>query len=93
LVVIASFVSPTEYLRKMIQDIIKNLKMIYIKCSFEECARRDVKGMYKKAMAGEIKGFTNVHNSYEEPLSPYMVVDTEHNNLGQCVKQILNNLS
>ena len=45
--------------------------------SLEECARRDVNGLYKKAFAGEIKGFTGVDDPYEEPASPEIVVETE----------------
>ena len=50
---------------------------VYVKASVEECARRDVKGLYAKAFAGEIKGFTGVDDPYEEPVAPEIVVDTE----------------
>jgi adenylyl-sulfate kinase len=50
---------------------------VFIKASVQECARRDVKGLYEKAFAGEIKGFTGVDDPYEEPSSPEVVVDTE----------------
>jgi adenylylsulfate kinase len=50
---------------------------VYVKASVEECARRDVNGLYAKAFAGEIKGFTGVDDPYEEPASPEIVVDTE----------------
>ena len=50
---------------------------VYVKASVEECARRDVNGLYAKAFAGEIKGFTGVDDPYEEPESPEIVVDTE----------------
>ena len=50
---------------------------VFVKASVEECARRDVNGLYAKAFAGEIKGFTGVDDPYEEPLSPEIVVDTE----------------
>ena len=50
---------------------------VYVKASVEECARRDVKGLYEKAFAGEIKGFTGVDDPYEEPANPEIVVDTE----------------
>ena len=50
---------------------------MYVKASVEECARRDVKGLYAKAFAGEIKGFTGVDDPYEEPASPELVIDTE----------------
>jgi adenylyl-sulfate kinase len=50
---------------------------VYVRASVEECARRDVNGLYAKAFAGEITGFTGVDDPYEEPLSPDLVVDTE----------------
>jgi adenylylsulfate kinase-like enzyme len=50
---------------------------VYVKASVEECARRDVKGLYEKAFRGEITEFTGVSDPYEEPSSPELVVDTE----------------
>lgn len=50
---------------------------IYAKASVDECARRDVKGLYEKAMRGEIKEFTGVSDPYEEPLNPEIVCETE----------------
>ena len=50
---------------------------VYVKASVDECARRDVNGLYAKAFAGDIKGFTGVDDPYEEPESPELVVDTE----------------
>ena len=87
--VIASFISPTNEYRKMIKEIIGNLKLIYVKCSVEECEKRDVKGMYKKARAGKLKGFTGVSAVFEEPEDADLVVDTEKDNLGDCVKKII----
>ena len=50
---------------------------VHIAATVEECARRDVKGLYEKAFAGEIKGFTGVDDPYEAPESPELVIDTE----------------
>jgi adenylylsulfate kinase len=50
---------------------------VYVKVSVDAAAKRDPKGLYKKAMAGQIKGFTGVDDPYEAPVSPEMVVDTE----------------
>jgi adenylylsulfate kinase-like enzyme len=50
---------------------------VYVKASVEECARRDVKGLYEKAFKGEIKEFTGVSDPYEEPADPEIVLDTE----------------
>ena len=83
---ICSFVSPFEDVRnEMPID-----ELVYIKCSAEECARRDVKGMWAKAKNGEIKGFTGYDAPYEEPKNPALVLDTEKLTIDQCVDQIIN---
>ena len=87
--VIASFVSPSNQLRKMIADIVGNFKLVYAKCSLETCEKRDVKGMYKKARSGEIREFTGVSAPFEKPDNGSIVVDTENNNIEECVEQIL----
>ncbi|RKY11197.1 MAG: adenylyl-sulfate kinase, partial [Planctomycetota bacterium] len=58
----------------------------------DECKRRDVKGLYKKAMAGEIKEFTGVDDPYEEPEQPEIIVDTDHQTIEQSVSQIMDYL-
>jgi len=90
--VVASFVSPTNKYRKMIKDIVGNFTLVYVKCSIEECEKRDVKGMYKKARKGEIKEFTGVSAPFEEPEDADIVVDSEHNDLEACVNSVLMSL-
>jgi adenylylsulfate kinase-like enzyme len=51
--------------------------VVHVHASVDECARRDVKGLYAKAFAGEIKGFTGVDDPYEAPAAPELIVDTE----------------
>jgi len=75
--ILASFISPTEEVRKMIAEIIPEVRFVHVKCSPEECARRDVKGMWAKAKAGEIENFTGYSAPFEEPLDCDLVVDTE----------------
>lgn len=91
-IVIASFVSPTNELREYITDIIGNIKLIYVKCSLEECERRDMKGMYAKARKGEIKDFTGIGSPFEEPYNADVIVDTENSNIEKCVNQIIKEL-
>ena len=93
-IVIASFVSPTEDLRNYVRNIIgeEKFKIIYVKCPLGICEQRDVKGMYKKARAGEIQGFTGVSAPFEEPKNPAVTVDTNKNNEEECLYQILNEL-
>ncbi len=88
-VVIASFVSPTNELREMVREIIGSLWLVYVKCGLEECKKRDVKGMYQKALRGEIKEFTGISASFEEPDDADVVVDTERGDVKYCVDKIL----
>jgi adenylylsulfate kinase len=87
IVVICSFVSPTKKIRGMAGDIIGEADFfeIYIKASFEECGKRDVKGLYKKAKDGEIKNFTGLDAPFDTPADPYIVVDTEKLDIDQAV--------
>ena len=78
--VIAAAISPYEETRRKARGMVEEFGAfveVYVKASVGECARRDVKGLYKKAFAGEIKGFTGVDDPYESPLHPELVVDTE----------------
>lgn len=91
--VIASFVSPSNKLRDMIKKIIGNFKLLYVKCGLKECEKRDIKGMYKRARAGEIQQFTGVSASFEEPKKPDIVIDTTNKNVEKCVNEILHKLN
>jgi adenylylsulfate kinase len=78
--VICAAISPYEETRRKARELVEEwgeFVEVYIKASVEECARRDVKGLYAKAFAGEIKGFTGVDDPYEEPSAAEIVVDTE----------------
>lgn len=78
-IVLCSFVSPYNDVRKMIRNIISEevpFKLVYVKCPVEECIRRDPKGLYKKALKGEIKYFTGISDPFEEPENPDLVIDT-----------------
>jgi adenylyl-sulfate kinase len=78
--VITAAISPYEETRRKARAMVEEFGTfveVFIQASVEECARRDVKGLYKKAFAGEITGFTGVNDPYEEPTSPELVVDTE----------------
>ena len=60
---------------------------VYVRCPVEECIKRDVKGMYMKAMEGEITGFTGVDDPYEEPPNPELIVDTDKETLEESVER------
>ncbi len=85
--VLASFISPTNEYRKMVREIIgpENFKLIYVKAPLKICEKRDSKGLYKKARAGEIKGFTGIDAPFEEPLNPDLILDTKKYSLDECL--------
>jgi adenylyl-sulfate kinase len=79
-VVIAAAISPYEATRRAAREMVDEVGTfveVYVKASVEECAKRDVKGLYEKAFRGEIKEFTGVNDPYEEPTDPELVLDTE----------------
>jgi adenylyl-sulfate kinase len=78
--VIAAAISPYEETRRKARELVEEFGPfveVFVQASVDECARRDVNGLYAKAFAGEIKGFTGVDDPYEEPSAPEVVVDTE----------------
>ena len=78
--VIAAAISPYEETRRRARELVEEwgpFVEVHVAASVDECARRDVKGLYEKAFRGEITGFTGVDDPYEAPPSPELVVDTE----------------
>jgi adenylyl-sulfate kinase len=78
--VIAAAISPYRETRQKAREMVEQYGRfveVYVATSLDECARRDVNGLYAKAFAGEIKGFTGVDDPYEPPESPEIVVETE----------------
>lgn len=94
LVVLASFVSPYREDRENVKKIVgyANFVEIFVNTPIEECERRDVKGLYKKARRGEIENFTGVNAPYESPLAPEIEVDTTKMNVEEIVDVILKNI-
>ena len=91
--VLASFVSPYNIIRNYSRNEIDEYILVYVKCSLEECERRDVKGMYAKARVGEIKDFTGIDHPFEEPENPEIVVDTDIQTIEESKNIILNSLN
>lgn len=91
-VVICSLISPTKEIRDNAKGIIgsEDFREVYVNASFEVCAQRDVKGLYKKAMAGEIKNFTGLDSPFEAPESPFLELDTDNNSFEQCQEELVN---
>jgi adenylylsulfate kinase len=90
-VVLAAFVSPYREDREFIKEIVgsKYFYEIFVKCPVEVCEQRDPKGMYKKARAGIIKGYTGVDAPYEVPESPDLVIDTVELDVESSVNSVL----
>ena len=76
-VAISAAISPYKEIRDFNRAQIDNFIEVYVQCSIEELTRRDVKGLYKKALAGEIKNFTGISDPYEPPENPEITVDSE----------------
>lgn len=94
IVCINSFVSPTREIRAMAQEIIgkDDFLEIYINAPLEVCEERDVKGLYKKARQGEIKGFTGIDSPYEAPQNPFLEIKTDQQNLEDSVTLVFNKI-
>jgi len=91
IVVLGAFVSPYRKDRKDIEYIVHpdNFIEIFVNTSIEECERRDVKGLYKKARAGEIKNMTGISAPYEAPINPHLEIKTESESIEDAVARIL----
>ena len=85
-IVIVSCITPFEKQRKINREQIENYFEIYIKCSFEECTKRDVKGLYKQ----NIKNFTGKDSKFEEPENPDLIIDTEHETIEESFLNLTN---
>ncbi len=91
-IVTAAFVSPYEAIRQEIREQIKDFVLVYVRCPVEVCIERDVKGMYKKALAGEIKNFTGISDPYEEPENPEVIVDTDKETIEESASKVIKKL-
>ena len=89
---LAAFVSPYREVRDHLRSEIENFVEVYVRCPVDECIKRDVKGMYKKALAGEIKNFTGISDPYEEPLSPELVVETDKESPEESAQRVVQKL-
>ena len=93
IIVLASFVSPYQVARENLRREINSFFEVYVKCPLKECMRRDVKGMYKKAVAGEIKEFTGVSDPYEEPKNADLILETDKETPQESAKKVLSSLA
>lgn len=91
IITIAAFVSPTQELREIAENIIgkDDFKEIYVSTPIAECERRDVKGLYARARKGEVKNFTGISAPFEAPAHPALSLDTSVLSLEQSVSELL----
>ena len=89
-VVLCSFISPTNDIRQMAKDIIghADFKQIFVNTPLEVCEERDVKGLYQKARAGLITGFTGIDSPFEIPNSPDLIIETTANSVDKSIKEL-----
>ena len=91
-IALAAFISPYIKDRQEVQQIVgsDNFIEIFVNTSLEECERRDVKGLYKKARSGEIKNMTGISAPYEAPVNPDLEVITDGQSIGESLEIIIN---
>jgi adenylyl-sulfate kinase len=91
--VISAAISPYAEARAQAREQIGDFVEVYVRCPLEELTRRDVKGLYAKALRGEIANFTGVSDPYEAPEHPEVVVDTDRESVEESVARILAHLA
>ena len=93
-VVLTAFISPYREDRDRVRETLPEDEFVevYVECPLEECEKRDVKGLYKKARAGEIPEFTGISAPYEEPTHPELILHTQSQDLEACVRRVLEDL-
>ncbi|RLA84221.1 MAG: adenylyl-sulfate kinase [Epsilonproteobacteria bacterium] len=89
---VSSFVSPYKESRRAIREMVKNNIVVYVKADVETCKSRDYKGVYEKALRGELKNFSGVNDIYEEPQHAEIVVDTNNLSVDESVELIIKHI-
>ena len=90
--VITAAISPYRAIRDEVREAIGAFVEVYVKASLDECIRRDTKGLYARALAGEIAQFTGVSDPYEEPLAAELVIDTECEEIADSASRVVDRL-
>ena len=90
--VIVSAISPYKEARDQVRRRIIDFVEVFVDCPLEVCAERDVKGLYKKAMAGEIEQFTGVSDPYEPPAAPDLVLKTDEEEPQESARKVIEKL-
>ena len=87
--VLVAAISPYRQARDQVRAQVDNFVEVHVAAPVSTCAQRDVKGLYAKALSGEIKNFTGVSDPYEAPLAPELVLHTEAQSVDESVEQVL----
>ncbi len=90
--VIVAAISPYRAVRDELREEIENFVEVYVRCPLDELTRRDTKGLYLKALRGEITNFTGVSDPYEEPAMPELVIDTSEETEDESLERLLDAL-
>ncbi len=94
LIVLTAFISPFRHDRQRAREIIGDSFIeVYVNTPMEECERRDVKGLYKKARAGELDNFTGITSPYEPPVGPEVTIDTSEGSLDECIDRLMERIT
>ena len=88
-IVVASFISPYRDTRAQVRGMCRRFIEIYVNASIEECENRDIKGLYKKARAGQISNFTGLDDPYQPPENPDIIVNTDNQTVEESVSLIM----
>jgi len=88
-IVIVALISPYRETRAYAKGEIQNMMEVFVSAPLDVCIERDPKGLYKKALAGEIKQFTGIDDPYEEPLTPDLIVETDKESEDESFEKIL----
>lgn len=91
-VTVASAISPYRAVRDEVRQKIGRFVEVYVKCPMDVLIDRDVKGLYQKALAGEIDNFTGISDPYEEPINPEVIVETDKESVEEGLAKILRKL-
>jgi adenylyl-sulfate kinase len=91
-IAISAAISPYRDVRDEVRGLHQRFFEVFVRCTIDKLVERDVKGLYKKALAGEIKSFTGVSDPYEEPLKPELVVDSSTETVEQSLGKLLGRL-
>lgn len=92
-VAITCAISPYKSIRQEARQEIQDFVEVFVDCELEQCIKRDLKGLYKKALSGEIKNFTGISDPYEKPDSPEITVNTSSETIEQSLKKIVSGLT